>query len=289
MVNPNIMSQATRVIGARVPNASRAFSQSTRIDTFLNLGARAMSRENLYMSKQAGATGKNYIEHSPSLQLLQSERDLAEGRSQRENTSPRKAEARAAVSDVFNRDELARHTTEEDALLSKLGIKDELSLRIADLVERRVADETRTRLAASRLEHDKQTSDEVRRLTLEVEHLEQMRLLDSQRRSRNRVRYFAFTIAFLAGLSYASFDWTKEQRDQMREILEAGRIELQRRKVEAAPAIPIASNRPQLLLVEPVQPVAPIVDVTHSTPPNAASSWASSLSRFAYSLFWRQQ
>ncbi|KIW03212.1 uncharacterized protein PV09_05437 [Verruconis gallopava] len=61
----------------RLPHHPRCLCTSTRTlaPSFLDLQARAVSRENGHFSKLSGI---NYIEHSPALQLLRSERDLAE-------------------------------------------------------------------------------------------------------------------------------------------------------------------------------------------------------------------
>lgn len=61
-----------------VQTVTRAFPSTTLVrcsPSFLDLQARSVSRENGHFSKLSGV---NYIEHSPSLQLLRSERDLAE-------------------------------------------------------------------------------------------------------------------------------------------------------------------------------------------------------------------
>jgi len=59
--------------------AIRTFSTTPvrSLPSFLDLQARSVSRENGHFAKQSGV---NYIEHSPTLQLLRSERDLAEGK-----------------------------------------------------------------------------------------------------------------------------------------------------------------------------------------------------------------
>jgi hypothetical protein len=66
-------------ISRSLPHHIRFFSTTPRIlaPSFLNLSARSLVQENGHFSKFSGV---NYIEHSPALQLLRSERDLAEGK-----------------------------------------------------------------------------------------------------------------------------------------------------------------------------------------------------------------
>lgn len=68
---------------SRQAQVLRAFSTSPELrrPSFLDLQARSVSRENGHFSKLSGT---NYIEHSPALQLLRSERDLAEGKNGKE-------------------------------------------------------------------------------------------------------------------------------------------------------------------------------------------------------------
>jgi hypothetical protein len=75
---------STRIYLQRLPHL-RTFSTAPRLlaPSFLDLRARSVSRENGHFSKLSGV---NYIEHSPALQLLRSERDLAEGKAEVEPT-----------------------------------------------------------------------------------------------------------------------------------------------------------------------------------------------------------
>lgn len=71
-----LYTSSMRVSTRRLPHP-RTFTTTSRVfaPSFLDLAARSVSRENGHFSKLSGG---NYIEHSPALQLLRSERDLAE-------------------------------------------------------------------------------------------------------------------------------------------------------------------------------------------------------------------